>query len=205
MDMKMKVILGIFAVIVLVYVIHFAISYVSKRKKETFAEDDEHFTESADSSYNFGIKLLKLVDDKASEMSLTKKQKAEVVKDLFSRMDDLKKMAAGQLDAEVEKVCTKVKSNKSENFEDAVPKLPAEQPEEPKAPVGEKKIDLEDDVKVKLTSLKEHLKKANDVMELLVPTEKKKNIMNIPEIPLPKTTKEGFTGFEDVASYANWE
>jgi len=218
----MKVILGIFAVITLLYVIHFSISYVSNRKKESFSNDDdeEHFSESSDKSYSLGMDILKIVDAQDEKMSLGKKLKSEVVKDLFGRMDELKGMSKSNLEKEVEKVAKEVKSKgNAEKFEEDAKQQQKEEPKQeetkpdetikPTPVVATEKQDVTQDLQNKLTMIRTHLKSATDVLNTIVPERKK--ILNVPEIPMPKpdvaVVKEKFTvnGFENVASYADWD
>ena len=242
MDAKMKVVLGIFAVIALIYIIHFSISYVNRRKKESFTdEEDEHFADEPgtdkDASYKFGMKLLKLVDDKADVYSLNKKTKAEVVKDLFVRTDELKKMGEAELITEVDKTA-KMMKDKAESFEDSTgggdivktPAIPAAEAPKPvagseakppatetvpAAPVGDKTLPVEDDIKSKMGIIRTHLKDIGAIVDSIAPVEAKKGLLTVPPMPTPSikptgpaapAVKETFVGFENhVANFASWD
>ena len=223
----MKVIMSIFAIIALIYVIHFSISYISRRKKESFSNDeeehfaDEHKNGSVNASYSLGMDVLKLVDIEDEKLSLGKKLKSEVVKELFGRMDDLKAVSKTELGKEVAKVAKEIKDKGiTEKFEDTDKKEPApteveKTPIDVKPPVAEKEV-VNPPMEEKITAIKGHLKSATDLLNTIVP--EKKRILNIPEIPItpakqnpindtPKPDiKENFQvfGFEHIAQYAGW-
>lgn len=232
MDNKMKVIMSIFAIIALIYVIHFSISYVSRRKKESFSNDEEeHFSDdqkegNINATYSLGMDVLKLVDAEDEKLSLGKKLKSEVVRDLFGRMDDLKALSKTELGKEVAKVAKTVKDKGiTEKFEDTDKKESKDAtesastelnkdvdktPTDVKPPVAEKEA-VNPPMEEKITAIKGHLKSATDLLNTIVP--EKRRILNIPEIPItpPKPAtkpdiKENFEvfGFEHVAQYAGW-
>lgn len=216
----MKVILGIFAVITTIYIIHFSISYINRRKESFTDDEDEHFTDkdggAGDSSYKFGMKLLKLVDEQADALSLDKKTKAEVVKELFTRTDELKKLSDAEVAADVEKTAEKMKA-KAETFEEggeivkvtALPEAEAPKPVtaakpdatkpeaaaaetapvDVKPPVGNRVLPVEDEIKTKIGLVKNHLKEINTIVETIVPSEPKKGLMSLPTLPIPSLGK----------------
>ena len=106
LDSKVKIIIAVFAIICLLYIVHFSISYInSLKRKEHFREERETFEGSVNNNqYAIGLTLLNTVDSLQNQYNLTKSQKNEVVTRIFTDMDSYK----GKDQETIQKNVTKV-------------------------------------------------------------------------------------------------
>jgi hypothetical protein len=116
---KMKIILGIFGVVVCLYVIHFTITYIKKEKrKENFFDGDDEVEqfESSDKNYKDVLAILKEVDRCCDEQNCSKHTKSELTKEMFSEMS-VANSNSEELKTKVNTVLKRLIHSKAETFE----------------------------------------------------------------------------------------
>jgi len=118
METKIKIIVGIFAVLCLLYIIQFAVTYVnSQKKKEHYREEEEEresFQEQeGGTSYQTGLKMLEIIDEMQTKYDLTKQQKGDLASKVFMNMDDYKTKDQDTIRNEIDKLAKKISGETS--------------------------------------------------------------------------------------------
>ena len=129
LDSKVKIIIAVFAILCLLYIVHFSISYInSLKRKEHFREERETFEGSVNNNqYAIGLTLLNTVDSLQNQYNLTKAQKNEVVTRIFTDMNSYKGKDQDTIQKNVTKVINDIINGtpSSESTSGAAPSTPS--------------------------------------------------------------------------------
>lgn len=203
--MKIKVVLAVFAVVILLYVIHFVVAYINSKKKDVKEEDEkEQFVdkddkEPKDPSYKVGLQILDVVD----KMNLPKSQKTEVVKELFSEVSHTDNLQS--IKKKAEDVVQKVTAKKtSEQYEDPIvpsQEQPKATPEEKKANQSESKCPEVGYVKKRLEEIKANVDALYSSFENFT-EESADSRKKLPILPKKAVETFAVEGFENHTRYA---
>ncbi len=113
-DSKIKVILAVFAILCLLYIVQFSITYIkSEKKQENFRQDSETEKFEDANQYSTGLALLSTVDSLQNQYNLTKAQKNEVVSKVFADVDSYKGKDPESLKQSVSDVINQVLNSSS--------------------------------------------------------------------------------------------